>query len=198
MEMSDKYQDAFNITVTLPKYDNKGNPIAPEVIEQFMFQLSDEVACYLGEDGKGFTAYPEVFGCWTETGKPEDMKCEHNAIFQQTIPKMRKVFIANNRVITPSELCEMKNKTQKTINEITKELNAVAKVVPVSIEEVSDIIERISTDIGTKLNQYSIYSTRGVVQHAFFPSTSSEKGEAVKPAYRRKSHFVWHPSENEK
>jgi len=198
MGMAEKYEDAYNITVTLPKYDNKGNPISPELIEEFMFELADAVSCYLGSDSKGFTAIPEVFGCWTETGKIEDLMCEHNTIYQQTIPKTRKIFVVGNEVLSPEQLCQMKKETKKTITELTKELNAIEKVVPVSIDEVSEIIEKVSIRIGTELNQYSIYSTRGHVQHAFFPSESKKKGEAVNPEYRRRAHFVWHPFENEK
>jgi len=58
-------------TITVPKYDNSGRKIRPEVIKKYSNLLSERFG--------GVTIYPSVLGCWVDKGI---QYCEENIILR--------------------------------------------------------------------------------------------------------------------
>jgi hypothetical protein len=59
-------------SVTIPKYDNSGRKIKPEIIRKYSNKLSKQFG--------GVTIFPSILGCWVDEN--EKQICEENIVIK--------------------------------------------------------------------------------------------------------------------
>lgn len=93
-------------TVIIPKYDNSGRKIKPEVIRKYSNKLSERFG--------GVTIIPSILGCWI--GKDNKQVCEENIIIRANRDLDQTPKLTNDKKL------EIIKQDREFINRLSKEI----------------------------------------------------------------------------